>query len=306
MRDHALVEIFQTQAGVISYRQGIEAGLSAAEVRHRADSGAWLRVHRGIYRNALFPSTFRSRLWVGLLATGGLASHRSAAHLHGFEELAAPLQAEVVVAHGRWRAVPGVMVHQSTQIDRVDEDVIDAVRVTGRGRTVLDLGASMRARELGKIVDGLLRTEQLSQRDLWDVLVRHSVQGRVGCGPLRKVLEVRFGQERLALSDWSYVVANLLESAGLSRPRLEFRVHTHDGVFLAQVDLAYPESRLAIELDSVRWHHNLESFGSDRRRARQLTVDGWSVLQFTWEDYTKRPTQLIAQVSGILRRSAVA
>ena len=160
----------------------------------------------------------------------------------------------------------------------------------------------MRAGRLGKVVDDLLRKRRITQGDLWDVLVRHSVQGRNGCGALRTVLELRLGQERLALSDWSYAVANLLESAGLPRPVLEFRAHSDCGRFLAQIDLAYPKAMLAIELDSVSKHNNLDSFHSDRSRARGLTVQGWNVLQFTWRDYTNAPRQLIADVRGILSR----
>ena len=305
MMDHAVRTIFDAQHGIITRQQAIEAGLTRAQIRHRITTGAWIRVHYGLYRHAMMPGSWRGQLMLGVLATGGVASHRSAARLHRFERWGRSASPEVVVDHGRWRAVQGVVVHQTTQIDRLDHTIVDGLRCTGPGRTVLDLGVSMRPGDLGKVVDDLLLKGRVTQAQLWDVLLRHSVQGRTGCGPLRLVLELRLGEKRVALSDWSYAVANLLESAGLARPELEFRAHDESGRFLGQIDLAYPEAMLAIELDSVAFHHNLESFGRDRGRARGLTVNGWSVLQFTWEDYTQRPDQLIAQVSGILRRVGV-
>ncbi len=70
------------------------------------------------------------------------------------------------------------------------------------------------------------------------------------------------------------------------------------GSLLAQVDLAYPDQRVAIELDSVRWHHNQRSFVEDRRRRNRLLLAGWNVLNFTWDDYVNRPADLCAQVKA--------
>ncbi len=305
MIDRAVKAVFDEQYGLITRQQARDRGVSKAQIRYRVKTGEWIRVHYGIYRHAMVPSTFRGELMLGVLATGGVVSHRSAARLHRFEELARGARPEVVVDHGHWRPVDGVVVHQTTQVNRLDVVMIDGLRCTGRGRTVLDLGVSMRAGRLGKVVDVLLRTKLVTQGELWDVLIRHSVQGRIGCGPLRIVLEARLGQERLALSDWSYGAANLIESGGLPRPELEFRAHDENGRFLAQIDLAYPSMMVAIELDSVGSHNNLDSFHSDRSRARQLTVEGWSVLQFTWKDYTKDPAGLIRQVREILSRVSV-
>ena len=100
------------------------------------------------------------------------------------------------------------------------------------------------------------------------------------------------------------MVAGLLGGAGLPRPVFEHRVTAPDGSLIAQVDLAYPAERLAIELDSVRWHFNLESFVADPRRRNQLSVVGWTVLTFTWDDYAKRPEALCATVERALRTAA--
>ena len=67
---------------------------------------------------------------------------------------------------------------------------------------------------------------------------------------------------------------------------------------IGRVDLAYPDRNLAIELDSVRWHHNLHNFSHDRQRHNQLLLAGWDVLNFTWDDYSRRPDQLCAAVAA--------
>ena len=97
------------------------------------------------------------------------------------------------------------------------------------------------------------------------------------------------------------MVEDLLVGAGLGRPRLEYRICDRSGAFLAQVDLAYPGHRVAIELDSVRYHLNRESFVSDPRRRNRLTVAGWKVLSFTWDDYINHPSRLCDAVSAACR-----
>ena len=73
-----------------------------------------------------------------------------------------------------------------------------------------------------------------------------------------------------------------------------------EGALIAQVDLAYPDCRVAIELDSVRFHLNRDAFVRDARRRNRLMLAGWNVLSFTWADYRHEPTVLCAQVASAL------
>ena len=100
-----------------------------------------------------------------------------------------------------------------------------------------------------------------------------------GASALRAVLDDRLGDDPVPLSEWSRMVEDLLAGSGLSAspPRVP-DLRPTPGALLAQVDLAYPAHRVAIELDSVRYHLNRESFISDPRRRNRLTVAGWKVL----------------------------
>ena len=99
------------------------------------------------------------------------------------------------------------------------------------------------------------------------------------------------------------MVADLLVEAGLDRPVMEHRICDQTGDLVAQVDLAYPNRRLAIELDSKQWHLNSVSFERDPRRRNALMVVGWTVLTFTWSDYVDHPGRLCATVAKLLDRS---
>ena len=70
------------------------------------------------------------------------------------------------------------------------------------------------------------------------------------------------------------MVADLLVESGLDRPVMEHRVYGVNGTFIAQVDLAYPDCRVAIELDSKRWHLNRVSFDEDPERRNRLDRGG--------------------------------
>lgn len=293
--------LIREQHGVISRAQALEAGLSRDQVRYRLQQDVWRRIHRGVYMHRMVPQAWQSRAMAATLAIDAVASHTTAAALHDIVGVRR-LGTEVTVSHGRWAKLSGVTVHQSTQVDRFDRTTVGSVPSTGLTRTVLDLGAVLSVTQLSDVVDSLVRNHRTTVWHLWDVLARHSRSGRNGCGVLRQVLEERRAGDAVPLSEWSRMVSRLLVASGVERPVLEHRVLDERNRFVAQVDLAYPDDRIALELDSVAFHHNLASFRSDRSRMRRLVIEGWTVLQFTWDDYTKYPDQLVAQVAALLGR----
>ncbi|MEZ5340805.1 MAG: DUF559 domain-containing protein [Acidimicrobiales bacterium] len=72
------------------------------------------------------------------------------------------------------------------------------------------------------------------------------------------------------------------------------------GALVAQVDLAYPSAKYAIELDSVAYHLNREAFIEDRRRDAALARVGWLVRRFTWEQFRNEPELVLATIRADL------
>ena len=196
--------------------------------------------------------------------------------------------------------IKGVRLHRTTQMHLAKPIDRDGIPCTGIGRTVLDVASVVSRERLEHTIDAVLRQGLLRLEDMYAVLVSHSRQGRTGCGPFRDALEERRGDDAVPLSAWSRMVSDLLTDFGLERPVFEHRVCDPSGELLAQVDLAYPDHRVAIELDSKRWHLNSVSFERDPRRRNALTVIGWTVLTFTWSDYVDRPNQLCNTVAELL------
>ena len=287
------------QHGLISRRQARAEGMTDDQVTVRLRTGQWVGVAQGVYRHAVFPETPLSRLLAGCLACDGVASHRSAAALHDIDGYTLD-RIELLVPWKRRPTIRGAKLHRTTQMQLTKPVVRKGIPCTWIGRTALDVASVVSRKQLDHTIDAILRQGLLRLSDLYTVLVSHSRQGRTGCGPFRDALEERWGDDPVPLSAWSRMVADLLVEDGLDRPVMEHRIWDQAGDLVAQVDLAYPSRRLAIELDSKRWHLNSVSFERDPRRRNALTVVGWTVLTFTWSDYVERPGQLCATVAKLL------
>jgi len=286
------------QHGLTTRAQAIADGMTKRQVDHRLAAGRWVREARGVYRHTAVSPTPLSRLLAVCMAHDGLASHRSAAAVHGIDGYSlGPI--ELTVPRGRLPSMAGVVLHQSSQLSLAKPVERRGVLCTGLARTILDRASVVTRKQLIAAIDAVLRDRQLRPSDLHGVLALHLCRGRNGCAALRDVLADRLGDDPVPLSEWSRMVEELLIDAGLARPRLEYRITGADGTLLAQVDLAYPAHRVAIELDSVRYHLNRESFVADPRRRNRLTLAGWTVLSFTWDDYINRPGALCGAVSTV-------
>ncbi len=72
------------------------------------------------------------------------------------------------------------------------------------------------------------------------------------------------------------------------------------GRFLARVDFAWPECRLALEYDGA-WHGAPDQLPRDRRRLNGLTAADWRV-HFVTKNDLRRPDILLADLSRALSR----
>ena len=296
MDDQWVLARMRRQHGLISRSQALNEGMTSRQIERLVGSGVWEREASGVYRHEAVPSTVRSRLLALCLAHGAVASHRSAAALHPIEGYRLD-RVEVIVPPGRARGIRGARRYESSQIGLAKPVERDGIPCTCLARTVLDLASVVPRRQLGRTIDAVLRDGQLRLSDLYRVLASHARRGRRGCDALRASLAERFDDDVVPLSDWSRMVADLLVDAGFEYPALEHRVRRADGSFVAQVDLAFPSYRVAIELDSARWHDNRESFVQDRRRRNEITLAGWTVLNFTWSDYADHSAALCGAVA---------
>lgn len=70
------------------------------------------------------------------------------------------------------------------------------------------------------------------------------------------------------------------------------------GIFMARVDFAWPEQRVAVEYEGL-WHGEPQQVAKDRRRLNRLTAAGWTVVFVTAADL-HRPDLLLARLRALL------
>jgi len=177
----------------------------------------------------------------------------------------------------------------------LDDVVVDRHRLsrTGPVRTALDLIRR------GPVDDGVVLLDRLAQARLADVAaVRAAAEALPRCRGSRMAREVAWladGPEsppetRLRL---------LLHHAGFPAPVAQFRIFDRDG-FIARVDFAYPELKIAIEYDGL-WHAEPGQFEKDRQRLNRLSAEGWLVIFVTAADL-RHPERLLARLVAELAR----
>lgn len=293
------IALIARQHGVLSTNQARQLGMADATVRRRCATGLFVPVQPGVVRHAAHPDSWHSRLMAACLSTGGVASHRSAAILRRIEPVKGGI-IEVTVEPGTASARRNVVVHQSRQMALADTAAIGGIPVTGMARTLLDLAAVVPSRLLEDAVDDALRQRLLTWSELYEALLRHAVRGRHGLQAMRRLLAERYGDADIPLSSWSRDAARLLIDYGLPAPILEHRIEDEQGALVAQVDLAYPDQLIAIELQSARWHLNRTSFEADPARWNRLTLLGWRVFPVTWAACNKQPDDICRLIARAL------
>lgn len=94
-----------------------------------------------------------------------------------------------------------------------------------------------------------------------------------------------------------------LVDAGLPEPVLDHDVFDGLGCFLARVDMAYPEGKIAIEYEGT--HHSAGAqWERDIDRYAALDAEGWLVIRVTRAMLFRNPDKLVARVRhAIARRS---
>ena len=108
-----LYEIARCQAGVVSRRQALDAGLTPGVIVSKIKYGRWQPIYRGVYATHTGPLSREARLWAAVLYAGKGArlSHQTAAELHGLADAPASPIHLTVPASRRVRQAQGLRIH---------------------------------------------------------------------------------------------------------------------------------------------------------------------------------------------------
>jgi very-short-patch-repair endonuclease len=257
-----------------------------------------IQVARGIYVQPGVLDAERTTLRAATWALDAVASHQSAARLHGLDGLGQrPIAVTVPVR--RSNRFADVQVHQLTDLTEGETTEILGIPTTDPVRTVLDLAAVLAPRLLAAVADQTVRMRFTSYGRLSERLERTARKGKPGVKKLRAVLEPRLGGVFASDSTLESRLLHVLREGQLPIPDTQYKpswLRHMNG----RVDVAYVEQCVVVEADSRRWHGSPEAFQIDRRRDNLAQLAGWKILRFTWEDVTERPEYVVATVRAAL------
>lgn len=130
-------DLARAQAGVITRGQLTDCGVGASVIRRLIARRDLVPVLPGVYAARPSPVSFELRAWAGVLWSGGVLSHRSAARLWG---LPAPSSTSIhlTVAPAVRPTAAGFVLHRVVLVPG-SITTIDDLPVTRRPATVVDL-----------------------------------------------------------------------------------------------------------------------------------------------------------------------
>jgi very-short-patch-repair endonuclease len=210
---------------------------------------------------------------------------RSAATVHGID-LAKPNDpVEMVVPEKhRFGPIVGIKVRR-TEVKPEESKPWNGIRIARKSRIALDLLLRLSPRKAGWVrrlrtgvpdLDQFMRAEKLT-----DLHLNREFYGRRNRG-------IRLARHALRLSDpraespRESELRIVLAAGGIkTTPQVE--VFSRTGQFIARLDLADDEAKVAIEYDG-RWHNTPKQRAHDRKRRRRAEAEGWRFVIVTADD----------------------
>lgn len=300
--EHDLYALAVGQLCVFTRAQALEAGCREGLIDRRLATGFWIRLHRCVYIRADAPRLPGQDVLAAVLACGApaAASHRTAGFVWGLEGVTPPRRPQVLTVAPRHLCVPGVVVRRSRTLRRPDIVVVGAVPTTSIPRTLIDLAGELDGDHLEDALDDAIRRGAVRAESLLRRLEKGRTRGVLGVGTLRDLLLVRVGR-RVGESRPENALRRLLVRSGVGEPEVQYVVRDGRGRFVARVDLAYPDARIAIEYDGFRHHTGRKRLSRDSWRQVDLEEAGWVVRRITSSDLDERPDRVVDML-GRLRR----
>lgn len=278
-------------------KQALNVGLSEDAIFRRVASGRWRLVFPGVYAVSGSPDSWMQRLLGGCLWAQGVASHRAAARVWGFEGFGESL-VEVTTERRVRSPSPDVVIHRQV-LDRRDRTIFNGVPVTTPGRTLLDLAAVVDLQLVEVALQDAVRRGLTTMARIRLLLDRSRGKGKQGVGALRALIGDIQKPRRITETRLEGLLLKLIADAELPPPMIQYPIR--DGSRqIARVDFAYPDEMLIIEGDSFSFHSGPEDFQHDRDRSNMLTLMGWRILRVTWDDLVNRPSKVIEAIRSSL------
>jgi very-short-patch-repair endonuclease len=303
--DRVIAEDAPRQHALIALGQLRVAGVTDDQIESRLSSGRLLRIRPRVYSVPGRPADLRAggvgcrayrgtgRRRIARIGCGALGIAVRGARCPGAHHLSLPLDSSRGCAVASDHCLSSMRAHGAEAHSNDD-------RGTDAGRPLISsLGIPARTHDHDALRKGTLRLEDLRRCVAGLAPARGRRPKRIeavltrrlpGYEPGDSALEMRFVRALLA--------------AGLTELVQQYRVRI--GGRRYRIDLAYPDEKLAIELDGWDTHRMRSAFDEDRARANDLVVAGWHVLRFTSSMTNEQAVSTVRSALAALAQRPVA
>lgn len=284
--------------GGLATRQQLLASVPTTVLDGHIGRAQLLRVFPHVYRLRASTGESRMMLRAALLHAGPQAalSHTTALAVWGERRLERPLHL-TVDASLRRAGAPELIVHRRKGFDPGSGQCVErsGLRITTLHRTVIDswpllLPAERRPLALDLARRGLVTPDLLEEA----LAERPNIAGR---RLLRQTIDLMADGCQSELE--AHGVLNVFCHRSLPPSVGQYRIELPVGQ--VRLDRAWPEVKVAVELDGARHHTSPEDRRRDLARDRALAASGWVVLRFTYADVVRDPDGVRAKILEVYR-----
>jgi very-short-patch-repair endonuclease len=287
------------QFGLFTTDQGAANGLTLRMLQQWRDRGGIIRLDRRVWGVQGAPDTLERRALAAVLRheSGAALCRRSAAWLWRLPgRLPEPF--DVAKARGE-RPLDHQHLHSSRLFEACDITERRGIPVTTPVRTVFDLAGRQHPERTRKDLNDLMGRGLVTLGTLDDTLERLARRGRTGIKVMRELIADARAQGVPAGSNLELVVEDILDAAGLRDMERQVPIYDDEG-FIARVDFGDRHRRIAVEVDSDRFHHGLLDRRMDAEKTSRLKRCNWVVVRIIEREVWWERQALIARLRKLL------
>ena len=293
-----IYRVARTQRGLVTRADLERIGVTRRQRSLLVGDGTLVPVGRQTFLAGAAPPDQRRSLLVASLDEGGPISHRSAIELLGVPGVRQPVRPDVVTTRARRSNDSEVAtVHSTTWLPRDDITTVDGIPCTSMARSLFNLAGRVPVVDLETVrgaVDDAIRIGKASDAWLWWRLEKLRCRGRSGVANLEAILVKRAGG-RVTESWLEREFLRLLEAAQVPIPICQRRIRAR-GAFVARVDFLYEAFGIVVEVTGAIAHSSREQRARDATRRNRLGMQGYLVLEFTYDQVVGAPEEVIAEL----------
>lgn len=285
------------QHGVVARRQLIKLGVPSSSVSQHARHAGWRVTHRGVYALPGAVASHDQDVMAAVLALGdrAMASHLTAARLHGVVSVRPPVIDVLLPFECRGRLMEGVHATRTRTLRPADRCVVKGIPCTTLPRTIIDAATVLEPPGIRALVIDARQQRSLDlgrvARRLLDIgPVRHS-------GELRRILAEldRAGVDSVLEEE----ARTALDEAGIPPPHPgPYRVRAGDR--MVAIDIAWPSRKVGVEVDGYGGHASRAAMDKDHRKQNALILEGWTILRVGWDRLAADRKGFAAEVAAVL------